>query len=260
MKRPLLLRAVPPAIRQRLYWHLYHHRHRQFVPLFERAPLEFANGALLSNLVVGDVISGSIAFNGFYELDLSRRIVERASRGGNFVDVGANLGYFSILWAAQSLQSKVICFEASPRNVPMLTENIRTNGLVDRVTLIPKAAGRENGELTFDLGPPEQTGWGGLTNIATDQTVTVACVRLDEELDDERIDVLKIDVEGADTWVLQGCQSLLQRKRIKTIFFEQNPARMRELGIKPEEAMSLLRSHGYICHQDGDLMIATCDR
>ena len=45
------------------------------------------------------------------------------------------------------------------------------------------------------------------------------------------IDVLKIDVEGADTWVLYGCEQLLKQKAIRNIFFEQNGARMAELGI-----------------------------
>ena len=72
-------------------------------------------------------------------------------------------------------------------------------------------------------------------------------VRLDEELPDIDIDVLKIDVEGADTWVLFGCEQLLREKRIRTIFFEQNIGRMEVLGITANEAVDFLQSLDYVC-------------
>jgi hypothetical protein len=57
--------------------------------------------------------------------------------------------------------------------------------------------------------------------------------------------LLKIDVEGADTWVLLGCEELLIRKQVRRIFFEQNLPRMRRLDIDPALAHGFLRSKGY---------------
>ena len=57
--------------------------------------------------------------------------------------------------------------------------------------------------------------------------------------------MLKIDTEGADTWVLQGAYQLLKEKRIKHIFFEENKVRMSALGILSETAKDLLLSCGY---------------
>jgi hypothetical protein len=69
---------------------------------------------------------------------------------------------------------------------------------------------------------------------------------LDESLSTERfIDVMKIDIEGADTWVLMGAEALLRDKLIGRIFYEENTTRMRELGIAPGEAESFLQSLGY---------------
>ena len=77
--------------------------------------------------------------------------------------------------------------------------------------------------------------------------------RLDNELSNELIEVLKIDVEGADTWVLEGCERLLRDKRIKRIFFEQNIGRMEQLGIQAGVAQTFLRDLGYSCEPlDGD--------
>jgi len=113
--------------------------------------------------------------------------------------------------------------------------------------VIPKAAGKEAGTITFDAGPADQTGWGGISLAASPTTFDVPLVRLDEELPDSQIDVLKVDVEGADTWVLFGCEKLLRNKRIGTIFFEENRSRMERFGIKQGEAQSFLRDLGYRC-------------
>lgn len=199
------------------------------------------------DLIPGDIISGHIAFNGFYELELTREIVRLANTGSLFVDVGANLGYFSLLWAGLNQNGRVIAFEVAPRNIELLEHNIVQNNLTGRITIVPKAAGQKSGTAFFNVGPIEQTGWGGIENDVSSNNIEVPLVRLDEELPDATIDVLKIDVEGADTWVLYGCEQLLKKRQIRKIFFEQNPERMAKLGIGLNEARDFLTSVGYDC-------------
>jgi FkbM family methyltransferase len=128
-----------------------------------------------------------------------------------------------------------------------LARNIQANALDSRISIRPCAASHCHGSLMFDPGPEVQTGWGGLVASPSHSSVEVAVTKLDSEFSDIPIDLLKIDVEGADTWVLRGCESLLARRLIKKIVFEQNRSRMTALGIHPEEAASLLRSAGYEC-------------
>jgi hypothetical protein len=64
-----------------------------------------------------------------------------------------------------------------------------------------------------------------------------------------KIDVLKIDTEGADTWVLYGAEKLLKNKMINHIFFEHNTERMNLLNIMPDEAGKFLQNLGYIVQQ-----------
>jgi FkbM family methyltransferase len=201
----------------------------------------------MTALVPGDIISGSIAFTGFYDLALTRRIRTLSIEGGLMVDVGANLGYFSLLWAAGNKENRAVAFEPSPRNLQHLARNIQANALDSRISIRPCAASHCHGSLMFDPGPEVQTGWGGLVASPSHSSVEVAVTKLDSEFSDIPIDLLKIDVEGADTWVLRGCESLLARRLIKKIVFEQNRSRMTALGIHPEEAASLLRSAGYEC-------------
>lgn len=247
MKRPFLTRILPNRLKRVLYYRWYRTRHSHFPGLFDNVSLELAPQVSMHGLVVGDAISGSLAFLGFYEWDLSAKIVEMAEKATTFVDVGANMGYYSLLWAGTNPKGRVLAFEVSPRNITILQNNIDRNNLTNQITVIPKAAGHHQGTIKFDVGPSEQTGWGGITSTSSATTMEVPMVRLDEELPDIEIDVLKIDVEGADTWVLFGCEKLLREKRIRTIFFEQNIGRMKVLGITANEAVDFLESLDYVC-------------
>jgi FkbM family methyltransferase len=246
MKRPLLMRLCPPSWRVWLYYHFYRSRRPRLHSLFDDAELAFAPGVRMK-LLPTDEGHGCIATAGFYELELTREIVRLGKAGGLMVDVGANYGYFSLVWAAQNPGNRVIAFEASPRNQNVLQRNVERNGFGTAVTLRSEAAGKEPGQLKFHLGPEEQTGWGGLVQGGADgDEVTVPVVTLDEELKNvPTIDVLKIDTEGADTWVLEGATEHLKHKKIRNIFFEENKSRMARLGISVGRARQVLEECGY---------------
>jgi FkbM family methyltransferase len=163
------------------------------------------------------------------------------------LDVGANLGYFSLLWASVNPNNRVVAFEASPRNVPLLRRNVERNSCGQQVQIAALAVGKEHGTVAFELGPDDQTGWGGIALAASANAVTVEVVRIDDFIAEieEDIALLKIDIEGADTWALIGCERLLRARRIREIWFEANKPRMHQLGIAAGAATELLCSLGY---------------
>jgi len=255
MPSSLFLRKLRPLwLREKLFWRFRRLRLGLAPELFEGANLRFAPGVQLS-LKPSDVGHQQIVFLGYVEWKLSKRMQGLASKGGLFVDVGANYGYFTCLWASADTGNRVIAFEASPRNLGMLKRNVERNNLQSRVTMVPKAAGRVPGTMSFSLGPEDETGWGGLSLSAGANEVEVAVTTLDEYIgglpDSPVIEVLKIDTEGADTWVIYGAEQLLAQKRIKHLFFEENMDRMAKLGIRPGEAQDLLRNQGYIVRSLG---------
>jgi FkbM family methyltransferase len=242
---PLLLRLLPTGLRMPVFYRFYRNRSAESRALYQDAALHFAP-KIRMELLPTDEGHSHIAFAGFYELPLTKMIVALAKDGGLLVDVGANYGYFSLLWAATNPQNTVIAFEASPRNHAALIRNVERNGLAHRIATESKALGRESGVMRFDLGPDEQTGWGGLSPAPFWKGIEVTVTTLDEVfLEREEIAVLKIDVEGADTWVLEGARELLKRRRIAHIMYEENSGKMASLGIEPGTAERILRDSGY---------------
>jgi FkbM family methyltransferase len=257
MKRPLLLRLLPLRIRASVWSRCYFPTSERYYPLFSNASLQFAPDVRMQ-LLPGDAISDSIAFTGTYDLRFTRVLHSLARKGGRLVDVGANLGYFSLLWAAASRHNSVVAFEASPRTLEMLRNNVSQNRFEAQIEIRSQAVGKDNTEMQFDPGPEGQTGWGGLALARSALSHSVQVVRLDDALRDvDQIDLLKIDIEGADTWALLGAERLLKERRVKYVWWEQHKPRMRELNIPEGQAAEFLRSLGYRPVPQSDLRADT---
>ena len=251
MKRPLLLRLLPESLRLTAFYKFYRGKHDRYQGLYRSASLYNAPKVAME-LVPGDHISDIIAFTGVYEMSLTKRVVDLARQGGILVDVGANLGYFPLLWAALNSENKCFAFEASPRNIPLLNRNISRNSLESQIEVFPVAAGKEAGTLSFNLGPVEQTGWGGFGVAHAGEGVDVDVVRVDQAVSwNKPIAPIKVDIEGADAWALMGSEQLLITKAVREVWFEQNKPRMQELGIPLNAAQDFLSSMGYSSAPNG---------
>lgn len=246
VKRPWLMYLKPLWLREKLFWKFYFNHSKAFSDLFKSACLELAPTVSL-NLLETDISHKMIAFTGFYELPLSHKILRFMNNGGLMVDVGANYGYYSCLWASAHSKNRVIAFEASPPNVSALRSNLTSNKLESHVQVHELAVGKEPGKLQFDLGSTEQSGWGGICLQESQNSFEVSVISLDDffKHQDLSINVLKIDTEGADTWVIEGALNLLRDKRINHIFFEENKTRIAKLGIESGVAQKMLTECGY---------------
>jgi FkbM family methyltransferase len=197
-----------------------------------------------------------LAFTGVYEDELTQEILRLKNKnGGLMVDVGANYGYYSLLWCGNSLTNEAISFEASPKNVVSIANNITKNNLKNKIVLETVAVSDHIGKIHFDQGPEDQTGWGGIS-IAKNgaNLVEVDTITLDAyfKKSDAIIEVLKIDTEGADYLVIKGAIHLLTHNKIQHIFWEENIYRAKQLGLKGGEAEILFKELGYQVAQIGD--------
>lgn len=151
--------------------------------------------------------------------------------GGTFVDVGANVGDFTV-WAARLAGplGRVVAIEVEPTNARWLRENVRRHGLGDRVTVVELAASDREGETELILSSSASihTIVPSELHSAREQfrpagTIVVATRRLDDILADAGCaepDVVKIDVEGAELLVLEGAGGLLSSGRPMAVLID----------------------------------------
>jgi FkbM family methyltransferase len=218
--------------------------------------LEFLPGVALS-LTRSDPGHLAIHYCGFLELTLSRRMAGAATKGGLLVDVGANHGYFTCLWAAARLDNQVIAFEPARAAYSALLDNLRSNDLDGRVDAHRMAVGRKALVAEFVESPGGQSGMSRFRSDHDDLTpsTTVEVTTLDAALfaatPDPRVDVLKIDAEGADAWVLEGAERLLRERRIRDVFFEQDLELQHRLKVTRDAPQAILNRCGYTSRRIG---------
>lgn len=147
---------------------------------------------------------------GTYERDKQQRFWAAASTARVIFDVGANVGFYTLLAATAPTRPTVFAFEPAPRNVAFLERHLSLNGL-DAVKVIEAAVSDRAGTVRFASGPNASMG-----HIADDGGLQVTAVTLDDLLLDGTVaapDLMKIDVEGAELLALDGAQTLIERHR-----------------------------------------------
>ncbi len=164
-----------------------------------------------------------------------------------FVDVGAHTGDYSLLAADKITTGSIYAFEPDPRVLPYLHQNVVLNGLEKVVTIFPHAVSNKKGRISFTLDIHSETSHLTKKNETGRERRTIAATTLDifaREKLLSRIDVLKIDVEGAEGRVFAGADDLLRQQKIGLILFELNPESQR-YGTSPQEVVTQLSECGY---------------
>ncbi len=161
--------------------------------------------------------TGGSAFAGGGEPAVQRALQEYVRPGMTFYDVGANIGFFSLL-AARLVgpHGHVTSFEADPEVAMRLREHIERNNF-SQVTVVEKAVWSEQQKVPFlrtDPGVSPDRGLGHVVSAASAATIQVEGVCLDDYATHfPAPDFLKCDVEGAELEVFRGARRLLREKR-----------------------------------------------
>ncbi len=174
-----------------------------------------------------DLIQMYIHLFGIWEPDLTAFISSRLRPGDTFIDVGANIGWFTMLAAKRS--ARVVAIEPLPSIHAELDANVQRNGMQDRVRLVMAAASDRVEVVHIHSGPAWNLGKSSMSQrreLGKPGEVAAAPVSdllLPEEVAQVRL--IKIDVEGAEDVVLRGLMALLPRLRADAeILVELSPA------------------------------------
>jgi FkbM family methyltransferase len=184
---------------------------------------------------------GSIAF-GNLESSVQEAMVRHLGEGAVFYDVGANLGFFSMLGAhlVGLEEGHVYAFEAAPENAEAIAVNTRLNA-IPNVTVIAKAVSSHAGRGRLQV--VDDQSWSKLEEYGehphTEQVIDVELVAIDDLVRSGELrppTLVKIDVEGAEIAVIEGMRETLAQHR---------PAVICELHDTHREFVAAMAEHSY---------------
>jgi len=194
------------------------------------------------------VISGALAM-GVYENKEIALFRSTVKPGMTVLDIGANIGEYTII--ASSLvgdSGKVVSFEPEPENYKLLSKNIKHN--------------KRNNVQAFQYGLADKESKGVLY-LSSDNKGKHSMAKLDGEnnsiqvsiktadqvlsnLKIEKVDIIKIDIEGAEALALKGMTNVLEKSSPCILFCEFYPEALRNMGSSPLELLSNLSSLGFL--------------
>jgi FkbM family methyltransferase len=191
----------------------------------------------------------NLLINGLYGSADMRFMLSQLRPGALFVDVGANIGAYTLPAARAVLPGGlVLAIEPSPSMLPILEDNITRNQL-QNVMVLPVAAGETEGSFPFFEAPADRPGMSSLTNLFGHDPVNVQIRRLDRmvlEAGHGVPDLIKVDVEGHEESVFRGAEAVLRGASPPTLLFEfldwgERQARLGGVGA----TQRLLREWGF---------------
>lgn len=229
----LLLRVVCPRGEGRPSWRLV-------VPY---------DGGLVQ-VDTGSALEYSLLFRGVHEPEIVEWIEHVVRAGSVCLDVGANVGAHALVMARRAGPSgRVLAFEPHPRLARRLRENVGLNGYRN-VTVVEAAVSDADGEARF-FGFRPGAFRQGISSLVPDERTgeemrvrTVDGARIAERFALERLDLVKIDVEGHDAVVVRALLETIVRHR-PLVIFEFRRRRWEAAGTSLPDTLARLRAAGY---------------
>lgn len=209
------------------------------------------DGTIRMRVDRGSYLGGSLYWYGCAARDQAALLRRTLTPGMVFVDAGANQGELTLIAAKRVPRGRVVAFEPVPANADRLRDNVARNGFAN-VTVVAAGLSRAAGRATFFGEGGDGARNEGATSLfpaagrdrpagQADLTTLDDAVRA---LGLTALDVLKIDVEGAELAVLEGARAALETFR-PAILLESNRTMARAAGWEPEAAVALLKGLGY---------------
>ncbi len=159
---------------------------------------------------------------GAYEENYFTTLLSFRKPGSALLDIGANLGYYSLRFSNYFRKSKIHAFEPNPRMRALFSKSAFLNGFSETITIHPYAVSDKEGVL-FLAVPEHHAGGASLTESGDHES----CVKVDIKNLDAYLGstftcgLIKLDVEGHELHALRGMQSILERSNQCALMFEK---------------------------------------
>ncbi|HEV7699456.1 MAG TPA: FkbM family methyltransferase [Pyrinomonadaceae bacterium] len=195
-----------------------------------------------------------VYFYGEYELALSEIVRTLIEPGDTCIDAGANFGWYATMFSKLAgPEGRVVAFEPVSDTFTELQRNVALQGSPSNLTIEPMALGDRSGEIDLYLGEGQSTGHA---SFAKPNSKIVSSARaklrtLDIYLDEnkiEAVDLIKIDVEGAELMLLAGANKLFDQKVPPIFMMEVAKEQAAKFGATHNDILGYLDDHGEFDH------------
>jgi len=214
--------------------------------LIERNRMPVVDGINGHSMYLDAQDSLGLSWNKSFEVAETEFFRSTVRRGQVVLDVGANIGYFTLLFAKQvGPGGHVFSFEPSPANIAILEKNVAENGY-HNVTIVPGAVSDQPGRLRLFLSEQNLGDHRIYDSGDGRASVEVEALTLDGFFKDGRpkIDVIKMDIQGAEFGALKGMRRIFSANPHVIMLMEFWPFGLRRFGVGPEPLLRLLAEYG----------------
>lgn len=200
-------------------------------------------------------IGGAIFRTHTYEPHVTREIETVLRPGMNFVDIGANMGFFTLMAASLvGAAGRVFAFEPNPDNCDLIRKSMTPNGF-ENIQIFQNAVAEARQTFAFSVDASNGRILHESQINSNQANYTVEAVTLDESLPDlPHLDLIKMDIEGAEPRAWQGMTKTIQKHR-PIIIFEFSPAAIRLTSqTEPEDFLASIHElyDLFILHNSGE--------
>lgn len=186
-------------------------------------------------------LTGNV-YTGLHEFEDMAYLLHVLRPGDGFIDAGANVGAYTIL-AGAVLGARCYAFEPVPDTYKRLLENIRVNGLDCLVRCFNLGLSSQAGQLRFS-GDQDTENHALLDGQHASLEIEVAVDTLDNVCTEFSPAIIKIDVEGFETAVLEGARTLLDHKDLHSVIMELNGSGT-TYGYDESAILDLMAGYGF---------------
>ena len=224
----------------------------RFIEFFKLKNVRFkkrVRGGVWMELGLEDHIERNLAWYGEYEWAEYLALCQFLVEGKVFLDIGSNIGTHALLIANQFPESCVYAFEPSPFIFNRLARNSSLNHFRN-VQIHPIGIGSEDGRIPLFISDASNLGMSSfrVPENGTGEKIEVQCLQLDSWVRDSKIaqiELVKIDVEGAEWQVLQGMQAVI-RAFLPVIALEVRSSLLSRFDKSPADLYELLQRFDYV--------------
>lgn len=191
--------------------------------------------------------SGMVVYNNLPEYPEMLFLGKMLKPQSIFLDVGANIGVFTLMAASKIKKGRIYSFEPIPKVLDTLYQNISINQIQDKVKVFKKVVSDKNGIEKFII---QETSEYSHISKSISKGTSIPSVKLDDFCKGEKInfiDMIKIDVEGAELKVLKGLEEFLRKGRVKILIVEIS-TNCQLYGYTQQQVIDYLREIGYLTY------------